>query len=182
MAQRLQVDIYAVPDGYDIFSRQMLDYYIELFGVRERLGALRRHVRLMLARGERRDHLRLSGLRSRGLLSVHDHWRYIDRNRGRVAITGTLCLLAYGLVDRRLSVVDLVELGRLGGGPVTLPGVIPIRLWPDEGQETWVADGYLFQNPYEVALGKIDATMADQSKDEHLDDLLAICRAVGLGQ
>jgi hypothetical protein len=171
-------DIYAVPKGYEIHSRQMLDYYKQLYRVRESLAQLRRHLRLCLAGGDRLDASCVSRTRRRGFLSVHDYWRYIDRNRESVAVTGSLALAAFGLVDKRIINVDLVHLrGVLSGDP---PGSVETRIWPESGHQVVGSAGYNFEDPHRILLRKVDMSIADPAQDKHLDDIMQAAERLGI--
>ena len=167
-----------MPIGYDFASKQMMDYYIQANMVRERLGALRRHLRLMVAGGSRVEAAGLGALRRKGMFGVHEHWRYIDRNRGCVAVSGSLALSAFGLLEKIHGNIDLVHFGGdLSESPCR--SAVPVRVWPAEGQLVYESGGYHFQNPFQVMLMKVDMVLADPRLDKHLDDLMQAAPRIG---
>lgn len=165
-----------MPGGYDIYSRQMLEYYKELFRVREGLGQLRRHLRILVSEDQTTEATEVRRIRRSGLLSVHDYWRFVGRNRERVAVTGSLALAAFGLVDKRITNVDLVHLGGELSGRVRS---VELRLWPEDGHELVRSGGYLFERPLLVLLRKVDMALADRADDRHLDDIMQAGRRIG---
>lgn len=155
----------------------MLEYYVRLYRVRERLGQLRRHLRLMVTGDAAMEASQVARMRRRGFLSVHDYWRFVGRNRDRVAVTGSLALASFGLVEKRITNVDLVHLGGDLSGRVRS---VDLRIWPRQGHELVQSRGYLFEDPRRVLLRKVDMSMADPAEDRHLDDIMQAAARLGV--
>ncbi len=172
------MDIYAVPKGYDIHSRQMLDYYKELYRVKDSLAQLRRELRLSIVSGATMQATEVRRARRSGFLAVHDYWRFIDRNREGLAITGSLALVAFGLVEKAVTNVDLVHLG--GEVPAVRVRSARVKLWPDSGQTIVRSGKYLFESPYGILLRKVEIVIADPEQDRHLDDIMQAAGRMGI--
>lgn len=161
-------------------SRQMLDYWAAVSGARDRVAGIRRQLRSLVAQGTTLDATRIRESRRRGPFMVHDYWRFIDRNRESVAITGSVALLCFGLIRRRPGNLDLI---RIGGIRETRVRSLVVNTWSMDGQTIETSGGFLFQNPYEILLRKTDAVGGAEGPDWrlcHLDDILEACATIGI--
>jgi hypothetical protein len=166
---------------HDFHSRQMLDYWAMVSGARDRVHGIRRHLRSMVAQGSTLDAIMIKESRRRGFFMVHDYWRYIDRNKNNVAITGSLALVCFGAIRRRPQNVDLITLGTIKETKVKS---VIVKNWPITGQTIESSGGFLFQNPYEILLAKADAVIEGVNGTEwgfhHLDDIIESSRTLGI--